>query len=90
MLALSQAKNFTTTLPRTNSSVARYTDWNEVKNSGGTALYCLNSSAELAALLYETIAGMSKADQDTGKERLVTATYNHLYAERNGVPIGQS
>ena len=41
-----------------------YSDWNKVVNGGGTALRCLNNSGDLVALLYETIAGMSKADQD--------------------------
>ena len=41
-----------------------YSDWNKVTNAGGTALRCLNNSGDLVALLYETIVGMSKADQD--------------------------
>ena len=41
-----------------------YSDWNKVVSDGGTALRCLNNSGDLVALLYETIVGMSKADQD--------------------------
>ena len=41
-----------------------YSDWNKVRSTGGTALRCLNNSGDLVALLYETIVGMSKADQD--------------------------
>ena len=41
-----------------------YSDWTKVVSAGGTALRCLNNSGDLVALLYETIVGMSKADQD--------------------------
>ena len=41
-----------------------FADWNTVKRAGKTALRCLNNSDELVALYYETLVGMSKADQD--------------------------